>query len=701
VASVQEEEAMEAMKAMAESRAMNRLDVGSDSIQRRIVRSFFVTTAVVLVLTATALFSAALVQFRQSTEHSLAVLSGVVGNNCEASLLFDDPDAAAETLAALRAWESVEAAIVFTAGGEIFASYLRPDMEGFEAPREFSQEPRWSPSHIDLSTPIEAGGTRIGTVFLQSDTNEFQRFFATSLAIVVGVLLIALSLCWYGAARLRGRIAAPLEKLVAGSGTMAQGDLSTRVDVDSDDEMGLLARTFNAMAESLRGLVARVGENTRYVAQATHDLAAVSVAMEAEAARQEQAVEETSESIGRITASMHTVNANVEALSQNAGETSGAAIEMDSSIAEMASHIDQLSDVIDTTASSVVEMTSGIREIARSADTLNHSTESTAQALELLSGSVRQVESNARESFELSENTATKAEQGMSAVHQTVQGMEQIQVAFLGLESIVSRLSEKSESIGAVVKVIEAVVEQTNLLALNAAIISSQAGEHGRAFSVVADEVRSLAERTSASTREIAGLIASVQEAIDDAVGAMEQGATRVDRGVTLTNEAGRMLRDIGESAQQSTRRAKEIVEATRGQAAEIDQVGVAMTQVKEIATQLGRGTHEQDSASAEITRGVEQMRHLGLEVKNAAQEQRRESSLITRSVEVVAAKIKQISIETNEQSKRADQILEALQVFREVTLESARRAEQTKTTVIDLSAHATGLEEEIGRFRL
>jgi methyl-accepting chemotaxis protein len=314
---------------------------------------------------------------------------------------------------------------------------------------------------------------------------------------------------------------------------------------------------------------------------------------------------------------------------------------------------------------------------------------------------VRQVESNARESFELSEDTATKAEQGMSAVHQTVQGMEQIQVAFQGLESIVSRLSEKSESIGAVVKVIEAVVEQTNLLALNAAIISSQAGEHGRAFSVVADEVRSLAERTSASTREIAGLINSVQEAIDDAVGAMEQGATRVDRGVTLTNEAGRMLRDIGESAQQSTRRAKEIVEATRGQAADIDQVGLAMTQVKEIATQLGRGTHEQDSASAEITRGVEQMRHLGLEVKNAAQEQRRESSLITRSVEVVAVKIKQISIETNEQSKRADHILEALQVFREVTLESARRAEQTKTTVADLSAHASGLEEEIGRFRL
>ena len=89
------------------------------------------------------------------------------------------------------------------------------------------------------------------------------------------------------------------------------------------------------------------------------------------------------------------------------------------------------------------------------------------------------------------------------------------------------------------------------------------------------------------------------------------------------------------------------------------------------------------------------------LEVKNAAQEQRRESSLITRSVEVVAAKIKDISVETKDQSKRADRIREALDVFREVTVQTSRRAEDTANTVADLAAHARGLEEEIGRFRL
>jgi len=217
----------------------------------------------------------------------------------------------------------------------------------------------------------------------------------------------------------------------------------------------------------------------------------------------------------------------------------------------------------------------------------------------------------------------------------------------------------------------------------------------------VAEEVRSLAERTSSSTREIAELIDSVQGGVLAAVSAMEQGATRVEHGVELSNEAGRILREIGESSQQSTRWAKEIVEATRGQASDIGQVGIAMNQVKETATQLNRGTHEQDSAGNEITRGVEQMLQLGLEVKSATQKQRNESSLITRSVEAVAARIKEILVETQGQSKRADQIQGALQVFREVTVETTRRAAYASETVADLSAHAQGLEEEIGRFRL
>ena len=675
--------------------------LGRDSIQHRIVRGYFSTTGLALALTTAALFATAFIQFKRVTDENLRLLAGVIGGNSVASLLFDDQQAAAETLRSLTVAGSVEAAIVYDESGRVFARYVRDESSGFDEPKDLAFTPQWSRDRIDLAAPIESGGEVVGTVFIRSGTQAVTDFLAISSGIVVGVLFLSFVVCSIGAARLRHQIAVPLERLVEGSRSMANGDLSTQVDVQSEDEMGVLSHAFNAMVKSLRGLVGQVRENTRTVAQVTSQLAESSTAMRAEAIRQEQAVGETAESISRITSSIHTVNDNVEALSSTAAETSIAAIEMDSSIAESARHVDALSEIIETTAASVVEMTSAIREIARSADALNHSTGTTATALDLLSQSVRQVETNARESHQLSEETARKAGQGVSAVRETVDGMQRIQDSFKGIESIVGSLSEKSQSIGDVVRVIEAVVDQTNLLALNAAIISAQAGEHGRGFSVVADEVRMLADRTAASTREIAALIESVQVAVESAVEAMEQGATRVDRGVELSQEAGRMLREIGDSAQQSTVWAKEIVEATRNQTADIGQVGFAMKQVKEIALQLKRGTHEQDTASAEITRGVEQMRHLGVEVKNAAREQRGESSLITRAVETVAAKITEISVATRDQSSRADQIQEALQVFREITLQTTQRAERTSTTVADLSALAQGLEDEIGRFRL
>jgi methyl-accepting chemotaxis protein len=249
--------------------------------------------------------------------------------------------------------------------------------------------------------------------------------------------------------------------------------------------------------------------------------------------------------------------------------------------------------------------------------------------------------------------------------------------------------------------VIEDVVEQTNLLALNAAIISSQAGEHGRAFAVVAEEVRNLAERTAGSTREISELILAVQAGVGNAVEAMELGTTRVDRGVALSRDAGEVLRQISESSNESIERIHEIVEAAGRQTRDIEKLDEAMGRVKTIAAQLNGGTHEQDSASADITRAVERMRDLGQRVKRSTQEQSKESRLITQSVEIIAARIQEILRATTEQSKQGDQIAQALQVFREVTHESNRRSEEMRTSLEELSSRSEGLEQEIGRFRL
>jgi methyl-accepting chemotaxis protein len=372
---------------------------------------------------------------------------------------------------------------------------------------------------------------------------------------------------------------------------------------------------------------------------------------------------------------------------------------MDSSIREIATHMDELSAIIDATASSVVQMTSSARETARHSEILRGATQSTAASMEVLAGSVDQVGTNAERSHELCESATEQAERGSRSVEQTIDGMEKIRQSFEGLDAIIERLADKSKSIGEVVKVINAVVEQTNLLALNAAIISSHAGEHGRAFAVVADEMRSLAERTAGSTSEIASLIDGVQSEVSQAVDAMRDGGERVGEGVVLSSQAGGILQAISESSRQTTTMVSEIVQSAATQADDIGQVRTAMAQLKEIADLLGGATREQDEASAEIRHAVERMRQLGQDVKRSTQEQSKESGIIAEAVETVSDRVQQISRAGTEQKLRSERIREALQLFRSVVAGSFDEAMDMKHTLAQLSKGAEQLDEELSRF--
>jgi methyl-accepting chemotaxis protein len=279
--------------------------------------------------------------------------------------------------------------------------------------------------------------------------------------------------------------------------------------------------------------------------------------------------------------------------------------------------------------------------------------------------------------------------------------MKKIKTSFEGLGEIIEHLDEGSQSIGQIVKVIEGVVEETNLLSLNAAIISSHAGEHGRAFAVVAQGIKSLAERTSGSTREISSLIGNVRKEVEGAVGAMKAGSQDVEQGVSLSMDAGKMLGTIRDSSAQSAATASEISEATGLQVRDIERVDKAMSVVEAIVQQLNRGTHEQDSARTGIMNGVERTRQLGQDVKQATQEQKKESRLITEAVDVVASRVNHILEATTEQRKQGDQILQALEIFREGAVQGTARAEGMKETVQLLAERSKTLEEEIGRFRL
>jgi methyl-accepting chemotaxis protein len=249
--------------------------------------------------------------------------------------------------------------------------------------------------------------------------------------------------------------------------------------------------------------------------------------------------------------------------------------------------------------------------------------------------------------------------------------------------------------------VIEDVAEQTNLLALNAAIIAAQAGEHGRGFAVVADEIKELADRVLASTKEIGGLIRSVQDESDNAVGAIEAGSASVATGVEQSAEAGSALEEITRAARESGDRIEQIVGAVREQTKATAHVVSLMEGVRGGVEQISTAGTEQDRANEVVYRSAVTMREVAQQVRRTTEEQSRGFSRIRESVEGVREAVENIDGSLQEQSTACSQVASFLEQVFEGTRSNEEAAQRMGASMRDLVEQAEALREDVAKFRI
>ncbi len=667
------------------------------SLRRKLTSSVMITTGSALLLAFAVLTVHEIVTARRSLVEGAETLAGVVGIHSSAALVFDDASSAEETLSALAADRNLVAAALYAPDGSLFASYQRA--VGDSVPAHPRKGRGFGDGFFELFHQIVVEGETIGTLYLRSSTQAMSASIEVFVAVLCVVLVVALVLASLVATGLRRAVQGPIDALVARSEAMAGGDLTTLVPVEGDDEIGVLGRSFNDMGRSLRALVAQVRDNIRAVASVAETLETTSEAAVAETQRQGDTVARGAESIAQVTRSIQDVNTGVNELAETGRGTSRSIAKMGGSIARVAGRMDELAPAIETTSTAIGQLTASVEEIADNVGTLNEATATTERSLTELTASVRSVRDNAQRSHGLSQDAHHEAERGMRSVNDTIASMHEIETSFKRLEEIVTRLAERSNEIGEIVKVIDEVADETQLLSLNAAIIASQAGEQGSAFAVVADEVKRLAERTALSTREIAELVLGMRNEGANAVRAMGEGAETVERGVGRSQEAGDRLRAIMESSTLSKSMVDEIAGATESQAAALVRVEEAMSQVRGFVEQIHRSTQEQSRASGEIANMVEQVRALGNEVKGATVAQTRESSQINEAMEGVTRMIDRISQATEQQRRESEQIDRALGVFQELAEESSRRVAELERVTATLAERSEQLDREIGRF--
>jgi methyl-accepting chemotaxis protein len=200
---------------------------------------------------------------------------------------------------------------------------------------------------------------------------------------------------------------------------------------------------------------------------------------------------------------------------------------------------------------------------------------------------------------------------GAAVVEKTVLVMGQIAAKVQDTARNVESLGARSDQIGAIIGTIQDIADQTNLLALNAAIEAARAGEQGRGFAVVADEVRALAERTTKATREIGEMIKAIQTETKDAVAAMEQGVRQVETGTEEAAKSGAALQEILEQVNSVAMQINQVATAAEEQTATTSEISSNMLQITDVVHQTSMGAHESATAAAQLSGNAEELQRL------------------------------------------------------------------------------------------
>ncbi|MDP2072020.1 methyl-accepting chemotaxis protein [Methylotenera sp.] len=260
-----------------------------------------------------------------------------------------------------------------------------------------------------------------------------------------------------------------------------------------------------------------------------------------------------------------------------------------------------------TSATSVAQGTSS--QLLAAAETQSEQILQTTDAVTDMTRSILQVSSNAAQASQVAQRSLEAANQGSQAVQNTISGMNEIRTQIQETSKRIKRLGESSQEISEIVELISDITEQTNILALNAAIQAASAGEAGRGFTVVAEEVQRLAERSSEATKQISAIVKTIQTDTHGAVVAMEKSTEGVVEGARVADAAGQALTEIETVTNNLARLIQAISTATNAQTESATMVANNMQLIQEITTQTSEGTQLTADSVGQLTSLAEELR--------------------------------------------------------------------------------------------
>jgi PAS domain S-box-containing protein len=391
-------------------------------------------------------------------------------------------------------------------------------------------------------------------------------------------------------------VVSPINEVNRVTELIAGGDLTSGVTGSYKGIFGSLKDSVNTMLTNLIMLVKQLKEQADKLSSASEQLS------------------RTSEQAGQAT----------QQIASTSQQVAKGAAEQSTSLHQTTQGIEQLSRAIQQISAGAQEQAKGVE---RNVEIVNQ-----------VSSAVSGVSVNAREASEGARKAGEAAQQGADMTRRTVEGMGKIKQAMDSVSNKITDLGERSNEIGKIVATIDDIAAQTNLLALNAAIEAARAGDQGRGFAVVADEVRKLAERSSNATKEIAELITSIQNGVDQAIKAMSGGNKEVEDGYKLASEAGESLTGILKTVKEVNAQVEKISGAANALSTLSSDMVKVTDSVSSVVQENTAATEEMSASSSEVSRSIETVLGVSEGNNTATQEVSAAAEEMTAQVEEVVA---------------------------------------------------------------
>ena len=416
----------------------------------------------------------------------------------------------------------------------------------------------------DIASPV--GGGALGSIHIGLNITQIKMNIRNILLKIIYVgagSLLALSIITVILATI---IIAPVRDLMRVAEALGSGDLSKKANVKSADELGQLGTTLNNTIDRLQGLVQTEADRDKMQHQVMDLLSIVSGAAEGDLTVK---AEVTADALGSVADAFNLMINGLTAL------------------------VSQASSVAHEIQSSTGDILQASERMRRGAEQQTAQIEGASGAVNEMSHTIQRMAENAEAATQASLKATQAAVKGGSSVAETIKGMQRIRAAVQTTGKKIKGLGERSLEIGAIIEVINEIATQTNLLALNAAIEAARAGEQGKGFAVVADEVRKLAERAARATKDITSLIKGIQVETSEAVTVMEEGTREVEEGTKLADQAGAALREIEQIVKQTSGLVTDITNSAANQVKVSESVVTSMDSISKLTQDTTKGVQD------------------------------------------------------------------------------------------------------------